>query len=103
MIALFAVLAVTAGPALMAVPAQHAESPSCVSGPECGPEDDDAAYRVIMIDEAVEMHDMKMDAYRLNPRPCNLIGNLRCPARGRQLFRLGEPVAQTIARTLGLH
>jgi hypothetical protein len=46
---------------------------------------------------------LKMDAMRLNSRPCGLIGPLRCPSRkARPVFRLGEPMPQTIMSSLGL-
>lgn len=47
--------------------------------------------------------DIKMNAYRFDARPCRIIGNLDCPKRAnRQLFRLGEPIAETIGRSFGL-
>lgn len=47
--------------------------------------------------------DIKMNAYRFDARPCRVIGNLDCPKRAnRQLFRLGEPVEETIRRSFGL-
>ncbi|HEX7783258.1 MAG TPA: hypothetical protein VF509_10665 [Sphingobium sp.] len=46
--------------------------------------------------------DRKMEAYRISGRPCGLIGGFKCPGRGRQIWRLGEPVRQTIARSFGL-
>ena len=44
--------------------------------------------------------DNKMSAYRFNARPCRVIGNLDCPKQARlQLFRLGEPVRETLWRS----
>lgn len=46
--------------------------------------------------------DNTMNAYRFDARPCRIIGNM-CPKRAnRQLFRLGEPIAQTLTRSFGL-
>ncbi|MGV3769907.1 MAG: hypothetical protein ACO1NM_07750 [Sphingobium phenoxybenzoativorans] len=48
--------------------------------------------------------DRKMDAYNMSPsRQCGLIGGQRCPGKGRQIWRLGEPVRHTIARSFGLN
>lgn len=47
--------------------------------------------------------DRKMEAYNMSSgRQCGLIGGQRCPGKGRQIWRLGEPVRQTIARSFGL-
>lgn len=46
--------------------------------------------------------DRKMEAYRISGRPCGLVGGLKCPGKGRQIWRLGEPIRQTIARSFGL-
>ena len=47
--------------------------------------------------------DSKMNAYRFDARPCRIIGNMDCPKRARrQIFRLGEPIQRTLARSLGL-
>ena len=44
--------------------------------------------------------DNKMSAYRFDARPCRVIGNFGCPKQARlQLFRLGEPVRETLSRT----
>lgn len=56
-----------------------------------------------LLREDTARHDNKWDAFRFNPRPCRLIGNLDCPRRShRQIFRLGEPIGQTLARSFGL-
>lgn len=47
-------------------------------------------------------HDSKMDAVRLNARPCGLIGHARCARKGREIFRLGEPIGRTLSRSLGM-
>ncbi|WP_375197956.1 hypothetical protein [Sphingobium sp.] len=48
--------------------------------------------------------DSKMNAYRFDARPCCVIGNMNCPKRAnRQIFRLGEPIEQTLARSFGLN
>jgi len=46
--------------------------------------------------------DRKLEAYRISGRPCGLVGGLKCPGKGRQIWRLGEPIRQTIARSFGL-
>ncbi|WP_150290489.1 hypothetical protein [Sphingobium estronivorans] len=52
---------------------------------------------------ALPASDGKMNAYRFDARPCRVIGNLNCPKRAnRQIFRLGEPVEKTLARSFGL-
>ena len=44
--------------------------------------------------------DNKMGAYRFDARPCRVIGNFGCPKQARlRLFRLGEPVRETLLRT----
>ncbi|EQB01742.1 hypothetical protein FHS51_001901 [Sphingobium wenxiniae] len=44
--------------------------------------------------------DNKMRAYGFDARPCRIIGNLDCPKRAnRTLFRLGEPVEDTLLRS----
>ncbi len=69
---------------------------SCMVGPQLS---DEAAFRVSS--GSAPGYDRKMDAYRLDPRPCNL-GAFRCPKRGREVFRLGEPVEQTLMRAFGI-
>ncbi len=45
----------------------------------------------------------KMDAYRYDARPCRIVGNMDCPKRARrQIFRLGEPLRDTLARSFHL-
>lgn len=47
--------------------------------------------------------DGKMNAYRFDARPCRIIGNMNCPKRAnRRIFRLGEPIEKTLARSFGL-
>lgn len=56
-----------------------------------------------MAERVIPAADIKMNAYRFDARPCRLVGNLDCPKRAnRQLFRLGEPIAETIKRSFGL-
>ena len=44
--------------------------------------------------------DAKMSAYRFDARPCRVIGNMGCPKRARiKLFRLGEPLGETLLRS----
>lgn len=44
--------------------------------------------------------DNKMNAYRFDARPCRIIGNFGCPKQARlRLFRLGEPIRETLSRT----
>lgn len=51
--------------------------------------------------EAGPTYDVKMDAYRLNPRPCKIIGDMRCPGQTREIWRMGESVRTTIGRSFG--
>jgi hypothetical protein len=45
--------------------------------------------------------DNKMTAYRFDARPCRVIGNMDCPKQARlRLFRLGEPLGETLMRSL---
>jgi hypothetical protein len=45
----------------------------------------------------------KMEAYRFRDRPCRLVGNMDCPKRAsRRLWRLGEPIGETLSRSFGL-
>lgn len=42
-------------------------------------------------------YDVKMDAYRFEDRPCDLIGRTGCPSGdARPIWRLGEPVKRTL-------
>lgn len=44
--------------------------------------------------------DNKMSAYRFDARPCRVIGNMGCPKQARlRLFRLGEPLRETLMRS----
>ncbi len=44
--------------------------------------------------------DNKMSAYRFDARPCRIIGNMGCPKQARlRLFRLGEPLRDTLLRS----
>ncbi|MCK0530207.1 MULTISPECIES: hypothetical protein [Sphingomonadales] len=46
--------------------------------------------------------DNKMSAYRFDARPCRIIGNMGCPKQARlRLFRLGEPLRDTLMRSFG--
>lgn len=48
--------------------------------------------------------DNKMSAYRFDARPCRVIGNFGCPKQARlRLFRLGEPIGETLLRTFLPH
>ena len=43
-----------------------------------------------------------MRAFRFDPRPCRVVGNVDCPKQARlKLFRLGEPLRDTWARSFG--
>ncbi len=45
-------------------------------------------------------NDTKMSAYRFDARPCRVIGNMGCPKQARlKLFRLGEPLLDTLVRS----
>ena len=55
-----------------------------------------------IVDTADFTPDSKMDAYRVNSRPCGIVGNMRCAKKGREVVRVGEPVRETLARSLGL-
>ncbi|WP_176597519.1 MULTISPECIES: hypothetical protein [Sphingobium] len=72
-----------------AVPALCLTEPG-VEGPRLGP-------------SAALPGDGKMAAYRFDARPCRIVGNMDCPKRAhRRIFRLGEPIGQTLARSFGL-
>ena len=50
-----------------------------------------------------KMASSKMDAYGYEARPCRVIGNMGCQKRAsRRIFRLGEPIADTLTRSFGL-
>lgn len=63
-------------------------------------ERDGANYRIEGV--SASGPDRKMDAYRVDARPCRLVGGFNCPKRGREVFRLGEPVERTLVRSFGL-
>jgi hypothetical protein len=100
MIALVIAIAATAAADSAGRPVLHEMRP-CAQTRTCVIARDES-YDLRLAGIAQAEHDIKMDAYRVNPRPCGLIGNLRCPGRGRELFRMGEPVRETIARSFGL-
>jgi len=51
-------------------------------------------------ERADPVNDNKIAAYRFEARPCRIIGNLGCQKQARfQLFRLGEPLRETLLRT----
>lgn len=53
--------------------------------------------------DGIRRDSSKMDAYRYNARPCRIVGNMDCPKRARrQIFRLGEPLRDTLTRSFGL-
>ncbi|KKW92382.1 MULTISPECIES: hypothetical protein [Sphingobium] len=55
-----------------------------------------------LVSDTSPTSDGKMNAYRFDARPCRIIGNLDCPKRAnRQIFRLGEPIERTLARSFG--
>ena len=44
--------------------------------------------------------DNKLSAYRFDARPCRIIGNMGCPKQARlRLFKLGEPLRETLMRS----
>lgn len=47
-------------------------------------------------------NDAKMTAYRFDARPCRIVGAQCVKRADRQLFRLGEPVGQTLMRSFGI-
>lgn len=46
--------------------------------------------------------DPKMNAYRFDARPCRIIGSFCQKRANRQIFRLGEPIGETLTRSFGL-
>lgn len=55
----------------------------------------------LMVDGGGRGVDNKMSAYRFDARPCRVIGNMGCPKRARlRLFRLGEPLRETLLKSL---
>lgn len=101
MIAIALALAASANQVAVRVP--RGMSTCAVAPQSCAgaSHDEDATYRIESASAAGP--DMKMDAYRVDARPCRLVGNLTCPRRGREVFRLGEPVEQTLGRSFGLN
>ncbi len=74
------VIAPPARPARVTAPCQAVPA-LCLSHRSDGPQP--------MFEDAPEP-DQKMKAYRFDPWPCRLMGNMRCPKRAnRTLFRLG--------------
>ncbi|WP_022681985.1 hypothetical protein [Sphingobium bisphenolivorans] len=55
-----------------------------------------------LIGAAVPADDAKMSAYRFDARPCRIVGAQCMKRANRQLFRLGEPITQTLLRSFGL-
>lgn len=51
--------------------------------------------------DAVEGPNLKMEAYRVQSRPCGVVGN-RCPKKGRKIWQMGQPLEETISRSFGL-
>ncbi|MFK4792716.1 hypothetical protein [Sphingobium sp. ZW T5_29] len=55
-----------------------------------------------VLDRPGKSSDTKMAAYRFDARPCRIIGNMGCPKQARiKLFRLGEPLHETLWRSFG--
>ena len=55
-----------------------------------------------LLDRTPQASDVKMNAYRFDARPCRVIGNMGCPKQARlKLFRLGEPLHETLWRSFG--
>ena len=64
----------------------------CLTGEESG------SRRVM--ERGADGSDTKMSAYRFEARPCRIIGNMGCPKQARlRIFRLGEPLRETLSRT----
>ena len=58
------------------------------------------ANELLTSDVLAKGPDNKMSAYRFDARPCRIIGNMGCPKQARlRLFRLGEPLRDTLLRS----
>ena len=109
MIALFAMAGLVAGIQISSkVPASHAverhsvAKPNCMAAPAAcaGAEQIESPYRLTA--SANRREDRKMVAMRFDGHPCRLIGGLKCPSRGREVWRAGEDVETTLRRSFGL-
>jgi hypothetical protein len=75
-------------------------SDGCMAVDERCDNDEDRRFRLTLRSET--RYDSKMDAYRLDARPCRLIGDTRCPTKTREVWRSGESIRNTLARSFGL-
>lgn len=102
MIAFMLAIAATAS-ATAGLPKPARADLACMLSKSCARPDvdrDDSDMRLAQ--SVAPSQDLKMDAYRLDSRPCRLIGNLRCLGKMRTIWRMGEPLQQTLARSFGL-
>ncbi|HWV13432.1 MAG TPA: hypothetical protein VN110_09075 [Sphingobium sp.] len=85
------------------LPAQLASrgSSPCLAAPQLCASGKSASAR-LQINGTARGPDNKMSAYRFDARPCRIIGNMGCPKQARlRLFRLGEPLRETLIRSFG--
>lgn len=82
-------------------PAKSSQAAPCHAVPSlCLTAESDVARPLWKADAPAS--DTKMSAYRFDARPCRVIGNMGCPKQARlKLFRLGEPLRETLLRTFG--
>lgn len=83
-----------------ALPLRHRRSaPPCQAVPSLCLTGDTAVAAPLQ-DRGALGRDIKMSAYRFDARPCRVIGNMGCPKHARlRLFRLGEPLRETLLRS----
>ena len=89
-----------AGPAIL-LPGKTAKAAPCHAVPSlCITTEGEVARPAF--DRRSQASDIKMNAYRFDARPCRVIGNMGCPKQARiKLFRLGEPLGETLLRSFG--
>lgn len=91
-----------AQPAIVPGQAASLSSASCLAAPQLCASGSAAPARA-RIGAIVQRPDTKMGAYRFDARPCRIIGNMGCPKQARlRLFRLGEPLRETLMRSFTL-
>lgn len=82
---------------------RQAGAPSCQAVPALCMAAVQVEMTPLLEDDADRRPSSKMDAYGYEARPCRVIGNMGCPKRAnRRIFRLGEPIRDTLTRSFGL-
>lgn len=82
-----------------AQPSAHRSTAPCQAVPALCMASEEGVARPLL-ERGATASDTKMSAYRFDARPCRIIGNFGCPKQARtRLFRLGEPLRETLARS----